>query len=293
MLKKCIDVNQLPKRMPPQHQEVQPGIEEKMCPLPIFDDPCYVGSGKLEGKVALITGGDSGIGRAIAVAYAKEGATVAISFLYEKEDAIKTKEVVEMYGGRAILIEGDIRHESVCKEIVNKVICTCGRLDILVNNAGVQYPQSCLENISKEQLLETYSVNVFPIFYMTKEALKHMKRGSVIINTTSITAYEGNKDLIDYSSTKGAVVTFTRSLALNLISRGIRVNAVAPGPIWTPLTVSSYSAEQVAKFGGTVPMDRPGQPFELAPAYVYLASRDSTYVSGQVMHVNGGAITES
>jgi NAD(P)-dependent dehydrogenase (short-subunit alcohol dehydrogenase family) len=280
----------VPKRVPPQHQDIQPGIESIMVPRPIFENPAYVGSGKLHGKVALITGGDSGIGRAVAIAFAKEGADVVIVYLYEHSDAAETKAYVEQLGRRCLAIAADIRHSAYCNHIVEQTIQHFGKLDILVNNAGVQYPQKCLEDITDEQLEHTFRTNIFSFFYLTRAALPHMKRGSAIVNTTSITAYRGHDELIDYSSTKGAILTFTRSLSQNLIKRGIRVNAVAPGPIWTPLIPSSFSAEEVGNFGSEVPMDRPGQPFELAPAYVYLASDDASYVTGQTIHINGGAM---
>lgn len=289
----CISEEELPRAFPPQHQKVQPGIESKMIPQPIFDDPCYVGCGKLKGKVALITGGDSGIGRAVAVAFAKEGANVAISYLYENQDALDTKECVEHYGGKCCLYPGDIRDKSFCVQLIQEVVHDFGDLDVLVNNAGVQFPQPSIQEISQEQLILTYEVNVFPMFYLTQEALCYMKEGSAIINTASVTAYEGNLQLIDYSSTKGAVVSFTRALSQTLTEKNIRVNAVAPGPIWTPLIVSSFSAKDVSVFGQDVPMKRAGQPYELAPTYVYLASGDSSYVTGQVLHVNGGTLTDS
>lgn len=290
---KCINENELPRRFPKQHQDMQPGIESEMNPRPIFDDPCYLGANKLIGKVALITGGDSGIGRAVAIAFAKEGANVAISYLCEDDDALETKQYVEYYGGRCKLYPGDIREERFCKELIRSVVKDFGCIDVLVNNAGVQFPQPSIEEITREQLYLTYEVNIFPMFYLTKEAICHMKPGSAIINTASVTAYEGNVQLIDYSSTKGAVVSFTRALSQTLIDQQIRVNAVAPGPIWTPLIVSSFSAEDVSVFGQDVPMKRAGQPYELAPTYVYLASRDSSYVTGQVLHVNGGTLTDS
>ncbi len=289
----CDSDNPLPRAFPPQHQEVQPGIEASMNPRPIYDNPCYVGAEKLKGKVALITGGDSGIGRAVAVAYAKEGAIVAISYLDEDQDAMETAQCIKSYGGECVLYKGDIRTEDYCKCLVAEVVKRFGRIDVLVNNAGVQFPQPSIEEITQKQLYLTYEVNVFPMFYLTKEALCYMERGSAIINTASVTAYEGHIQLIDYSSTKGAVVSFTRSLSLTLAEKGIRVNAVAPGPIWTPLIVSSFSAKDVAVFGQDVPMKRAGQPFELAPTYVYLACEDSSYVTGQVLHVNGGTMTES
>lgn len=291
--KTCIDMNHLPKSFPPQHQVNQPGIEANMTPLPIFDDPCYKGSSKLKDKVALITGGDSGIGRAVAIAFAKEGAKVVISYLNEQADAEQTKTCIESYGGTCALMMGDLRSETFCKQLVEDVVQQFGALDILVNNAAVQFPQNSLEAITKTQLETTFDVNLFSMFYMTQGALKHMKHGSCIINTTSITAYEGHDKLMDYASTKGAIVAFTRSLSQSIINQGIRVNAVAPGPIWTPLIVSSFSKEEVSQFGKNTPMKRAGQPFELAPTYVYLASNDSSYVSGQVLHVNGGTIVGS
>lgn len=286
----CKDI---PVAFPPQHQDQQPGLEYLMNPRPIFDYEGYRGSGKLEGKVAIVSGGDSGIGRAVSVAFAKEGAAVAIVYLYEQEDAAETKKYIEQIGGHCLAIEGDLREPHFNREVVTKVIRSFCRLDILVNNAGVQFPQASILDISEVQLENTFKTNIFSYFYMTKAALPYMKLGSAIINTASITAYQGQPDLIDYSSTKGAVVSFTRSLSLSLESKGIRVNAVAPGPIWTPLIVSSFSTEKVGKFGLDTPMKRAGQPFELAPAYVYLASGDSRYVSGQTIHVNGGVIVES
>ncbi|PSM59695.1 NAD(P)-dependent oxidoreductase [Clostridium diolis] len=291
--KNHIDFDKLPKNFPPQHQDCQPGIEARMDPPPIFDNPDYKGSDKLKGKVALITGGDSGIGRAVAIAFAKEGADIVISYLYEHQDAIKTKQYVEKYGRHCLLMPGDISYKDFCKKLVECTIEKLGKIDILINNAGVQFPQDSIEEISSSQLKTTYSINIFPMFYLTQAALPHMKRGSTIVNTASVTAYQGNKTLIDYSSTKGAIVTFTRSLSQSIVAKGIRVNAVAPSPIWTPLIVSSFSAEEVAKFGSDVPMKRAGQPFELAPAYVYLASNDSSYVTGQVLHVNGGTMVDS
>ena len=291
--KTCISMNDLPKSFPAQHQAKQPGIESEMTPSPIFDDPCYKGSGKLKDKVALITGGDSGIGRAVAIAFAKEGAKVIISYLNEQQDAEQTKTYVESYGGCCDLVMGDLHSEAFCKQLVEHVIKEFGTLDILVNNAAVQYPQNSFKDITKEQLKTTFDVNLFSMFHITQAALKHMKQDSCIINTTSITAYEGHDKLIDYASTKGAIVSFTRSLSQSIISQGIRVNAVAPGPIWTPLIVSSFSKEEVSQFGKNTPMKRAGQPFELAPTYVYLASNDSSYVTGQVLHVNGGTIVGS
>ncbi|NFM46609.1 SDR family oxidoreductase [Clostridium botulinum] len=285
--------NMLPITFPPQHQPVQPGLEVLMYPRPIFDNPEYVGSGKLKNKVALITGGDSGIGRAVSLAFAKEGADIAIVYFNEHVDATETKALIEAQGRKCILIAGDLREESFCKRIVKDTLCTFGHLDILVNNAGVQFPQDSLEDITAEQLEDTFRTNIFSIFYVTKAALPYLKKESSIINTASITAYKGAKLLIDYSATKGAIVSFTRSLALSLVSKGIRVNGVAPGPTWTPLIPSSYSAEYVATFGLNTPMKRAGQPVELAPAYVYLASDDSTFVTGQILHVDGGSFLGS
>ncbi|QNF28382.1 SDR family oxidoreductase [Metabacillus elymi] len=282
--------NQPKQTMPPQHQDVQPGHEDMMNPTPKFDDSTYTGSGKLKNKVAIITGGDSGIGRAVAVFFAKEGADVVISYLDEQKDADETKKHVEEQGQKCLLISGDIGDEKVCQQIVSETMNTFGRLDILVNNAAEQHPQQGIEDITSEQLERTFRTNIFSFFYLTKAALSHLKKGSAIVNTSSVTAYAGNEQLIDYSATKGAITTFTRSLALSLAGKGIRVNAVAPGPIWTPLIPSTFPADQVATFGANTPMKRPGQPEELAPAYVFLASDDSSYMSGQMIHVNGGKI---
>ncbi len=275
---------------PPQHQNHQPGTIDEMNPQPIHTDQNYKGSGKLDGKVALITGGDSGIGRSVAWYFAREGAHVVVSYLDEHEDAKKTKELVEAEGVQCLLLSGDIGSSTFCEEIINTTISKFGKLDVLVNNAGEQHPQDSLLDISNEQLERTFKTNVFSMFYLTKAALPHLKKGASIINTASITAYKGSKDLLDYSSTKGAIVSFTRSLAENIASDGIRVNGVAPGPIWTPLIPSTFSSQKVSQFGANTPLGRAGQPFELGPAYVYLASSDSTYVSGQMIHVNGGAV---
>lgn len=282
--------NQQKQTLPPQHQDVQPGHEDLMNPKPTFDDKTYTGSGKLKGKVAIITGGDSGIGRAVALFFAKEGANVVISYLDEQQDAEETKKYVEAEGQKCLLISGDIGDEAVCQQIVEKTVETFGQVDILVNNAAEQHPQKGIEDITSEQLERTFRTNIFSFFYLTKAVLPHFKNGSAIVNTASVTAYAGNEQLIDYSSTKGAIVAFTRSLALNLAGKGIRVNAVAPGPIWTPLIPSTFPADQVATFGADTPLKRPGQPEELAPAYVFLASDDSSYMSGQTIHVNGGKI---
>ena len=287
------DVPQFPKQFPNQHQPVQPGIESAMDPSPVYDFANDKKDGLLAGSTALITGGDSGIGRAVSVAFAKEGADVAIVYLSEHEDAQHTKEIVEGFGRRCFLFPCDVGDEDNCIDAVQQTIKAFGKLDILVNNAAEQHPQEGLEYISKHQLESTFQTNVFSFFYMTKAALKHFKPGSTIINTASVTAYEGNKSLIDYSATKGAIVTFTRSLALSLAPRQIRVNAVAPGPIWTPLIPSTFVGSQITGFGSDTPLGRAGQPVEVAPAYVYLASRNSTYVTGQVIHVNGGTIVGS
>ena len=289
--KKC---QETPVTFPPQHQDEQPGLECQMNPVPISDNTEYKGSGKLKGKVAIITGGDSGIGRAVAIGFAKEGADSALVFTpRERQDAELTKKAVEYYGQHVLFVEGDLRQPGFSKEVVDKTLERFEKIDVLVLNQGVQFPQESILNITDEQLEDTYRTNIFPHFYMTKAALPHMGPGGSIISTASVTAYEGAPLLVDYSSTKGAIVSFTRSLALQLVSRGIRVNAVAPGPIWTPLIVSSYPAGYVKTFGASTPMKRAGQPFELAPAYIYLASDDSSFVTGQVLHGNGGTITET
>lgn len=274
---------------PKQHQQ-SPGLEYLMNPLPIFDYPGYVGSGRLKGKVALITGGDSGIGRAVAVAFAKEGAKLAIVYLNEHRDAEETKKYVAGLGTQCLLLPGDLRDSSTSTSAIAECIKMFGQVDIVVNNAAVQPYTGSIMNISDAQLENTFRTNVFSLFYMTKAALPYLKNGSCIINTTSRVAYEGEPKVIDYSATKGAIVSFTRTMAKSLAEQGIRVNAVAPGPIWTPLTVSTYPEEQVATLGTDILMGRAGQPFEIAPAYVYLAANDSTYVTGQVLHVNGGKI---
>ncbi|MGJ7922005.1 SDR family oxidoreductase [Neobacillus sp. LXY-4] len=281
---------QTPITFPPQHQE-RPGLEYLMNPVPISDNPQYVGSGKLKDKVAIITGGDSGIGRAVAIAFAKEGADVAISYLNEHEDARMTKQMVEHYGRRCLLIPGDLRDESNCRNVVRRTVAHFGKINILVLNHAIVYPQESILNIRREQLEDTFRTNIFSFFFITQEALPHLSPGSSIISTSSVAAFTGVSTLLDYSSTKGAIVSFTRSLSLQLVKNGIRVNAVAPGPIWTPLVVSSFPAEYVTTYGTQTPMQRAGQPFELAPTYVYLASDDSSYVTGQVLNVDGGGIT--
>ncbi|HYP20454.1 MAG TPA: SDR family oxidoreductase [Chloroflexia bacterium] len=276
--------------LPPQSQDQQPGLESEMTPRPDADDPEYRGSGKLRGRVALITGGDSGIGRAVAIFYAREGADVAISYLDEHSDAEETRRLVEKEGRRCILIPGDVGDESHCREAVERTVRELGKLDILVNNAAEQHPQENIEDITAEQLERTFRTNIFAMFYLTKAAMKHLSAGSAIINTTSVTAYKGSPQLLDYSSTKGAIVAFTRSLSQALAEKKIRVNAVAPGPIWTPLIPATFDEEKVATFGADVPLKRPGQPEEVAPSFVFLASDDSSYMTGQVLHPNGGEV---
>lgn len=281
-------------KIPPQHQDVQPGIEADLVPQPKVIRYLYKGANKLKDKVALITGGDSGIGRAVAVHFAREGADVAISYTHrEEEDAQKTKELVEAEGRTCLLLPGDIREEAHCKQIVDDTVKQFGKLNILVNNAGLQLQHQTLEETTDDDLLATFETNIYSFFRVTKAAVPHLHKGDCIINTTSVTAYQGRADLLEYSSTKGAIMTFTRALSSNLISKGIRVNAVAPGPIWTPLNPASVSAKEVAQFGKDVPMKRPGQPSEVAPAYVFLASEDASYITGQVMHPNGGTIVNA
>lgn len=272
----------------PQSQN-RPGKESEMKPQPVFE-PEHPGSGRLNGKVALITGGDSGIGRAVAVLFAKEGADIAISYLNEHKDAEETKMNVEKFGRLCILIPADISKENNCNKIVQKTIKQFKRIDILVNNAALHWAAEKLEDITTKQLITTFSTNIFSYFWVTKAALPHMKPGSCIINTSSVTAYRGSPTLIDYSSTKGAIVAFTRSLATNLAEKGIRVNGVAPGPIWTPLIPASFDKKRVAAHGSDVPMKRAGEPVEVAPAYLFLASDDASYMTGQFLHPNGGEV---
>lgn len=278
---------------PPQHQDQQPGIEYLMNPRPIYENPSYMGSHKLQNKVAIITGGDSGIGRAVSIAYAKEGADIVIAYFNEHQDAEETKIKIEQIGRRCITLPTDLRYKNNCKTVIDQTIKAFGQLDILVNNIGVVFPQQQLTDISEEQLISTFATNIFSYFYMTQAALPYLKRGSSIINTASIAAFYGFESLIDYSATKGAVVSFTRSLSASIIDHGIRVNAVAPGATWTPLIPSSFPPEKVSTWGTNTPMKRAAQPFELAPTYVYLASQDSEYVTGQTLNVNGSGISRS
>jgi NAD(P)-dependent dehydrogenase (short-subunit alcohol dehydrogenase family) len=271
-------------------QSRQPGKEAAMFPQPEYIKAGYKGSGKLAGKAALITGGDSGIGRAVSIHFAREGADIAIVYLDEEADATETKKLVEAEGRKCVLIKGDVKSSAFCKKAVAQAVKGLGGLNILVNNAGMQQPQEEIGMISDKQLDETFRTNIYAYFYFAAAALEHLAAGDCIINTTSVTAYRSSPTLIDYSSTKGAIVTFTRSLASNLAKKKIRVNAVAPGPVWTPLIVSTFDEERIQSFGKDVPLERPGQPSELGPAYVFLASDDASYVTGQVIHVNGGEV---
>lgn len=273
---------------PPQHQDTQPGMEYLMKPRPIFNNPYYRAAGKLYNKVAIITGGDSGIGRAVAVGFAKEGATVVIAYYNEHKDAEETKRFIEGLGGKCLLISGDIKDTNFCDEIIEKTIECCGKIDILVNNAGVQFQQKDLLDISDNQFDLTMKTNIYSMFYLTKRALKYIKPGASIINVTSITTFQGEPELIDYVTSKGAIVGFTRSLATNLAPRNIRVNAVSPGVFWTPLQPACWEAQKIPTLGSDAPMGRAGHPYEIAPLFIYLASDDSSYVTGQVMHINGG-----
>ncbi|RYF99268.1 MAG: SDR family oxidoreductase [Chitinophagaceae bacterium] len=277
------------KEIPPQKQNKQPGIESKMDPEPIYDNG-KPGLGRLKGKVAIITGGDSGIGRAVAISFAKEGADIVIAYLDEHEDAKQTAADIKKYGKEALLIPGDLSIEKNCKKVIDKAIAKFGAIDILVNNAAQQYVQKNIEDITAEQLHKTFSTNIYPYFYMSKFAMPHLKEGNVIINTASVTAFKGNPLLMDYSSTKGAIVAFTRAFSEPALERGVRVNAVAPGPVWTPLIPASFDAKHVEEFGKNTPMKRPAQPYEIAGSYVFLATDESSFIIGQTIHPNGGSI---
>ena len=273
---------------PPQEQEVQPGMEYLMNPRPIFDNPNYKGSNKLKGKVAIITGGDSGIGRAVAIAFVKEGAKVVIVYLNEDKDAYETKRYIENLDGVVLLLRGDVKDRHFCDYIVNETVNKFGKIDILVNNAGVQYQQKSLLDISDEQFDYTMKTNMYSIFYLTRSALKHMCPGASIINVSSVTTFYGEPELIDYVTSKGAIIGFTRSLSTNLADKNIRVNTVAPGYFWTALQPACWEAEKIPTLGADAPMKRAGETYEIAPLFVYLASDDSSYVTGEVMHINGG-----
>ena len=274
----------------PKKQSRQPGIEAEMHPAPEYIKENYKAAGKLKDKVALITGGDSGIGRAVSVHFAEEGADIAIVYLDEDIDANETKNLVETAGRKCLLIKGDVKSADFCKDAVERTVKEYGKLNVLVNNAGMQFPQKDVKAIDEEQLDTTFRTNIYAYFYFAEAALEYLQAGDCIINTTSVTAYRSSPSLIDYSSTKGAITTFTRSLATNLTEKGIRVNAVAPGPVWTPLIVSTFDEEKIKKFGSETAMKRAGQPSELGPAYVFLASDDASFITGQVIHVNGGEV---
>jgi NAD(P)-dependent dehydrogenase (short-subunit alcohol dehydrogenase family) len=277
------------QQRPPQHQSVKPGREKLLIPQPLYDDPDYKAAGKLQDKVAIITGGDSGIGRAVSVIYAKEGADVVVVYLNEHEDAQETARLVESKGRQCLLLAGDVGDANFCKRVIEQTIQTFGKLDILVNNAGEHWESGDLEKLDLNLMERTFRTNVFSMFYLTQAALPHLPEGSAVINTASVTAYRGSGHLLDYAASKGAIVTLTRSMSEQLIERGIRVNGVAPGPIWTPLIPASFSAKDVQEFGADTPMKRAGQPSEVASCYVFLAAKDSSYISGQVLHPNGGS----
>lgn len=278
------------KKVRPAQKQNRPGVEKNMTPVPETSPLEYPSQGKLKNKVALITGGDSGIGKAVALLFAKEGAKIAIAYLNETEEAKRTQELVEEYGVRCIIIKGNLAKETHCKKVIKKVIDEFGIVDIVVNNAGLHWECDSIEKITSKQLLKTFENNFFSYFWITKYALPYLEKGSAIINTSSVTAYRGSPKLLDYSATKGAIISFTRSLSLQLMDKGVRVNAVAPGPIWTPLIVSSFDAKKNAEFGSDSPMERAGMPNEVAPCYLFLACTDSSYISGQVLHPNGGEV---
>jgi NAD(P)-dependent dehydrogenase (short-subunit alcohol dehydrogenase family) len=283
-------MDQTAKTVPPIHEDGLPGSEAGLKPRPDFA-PRYPGSGRLAGKVAIVTGADSGIGRAVAVLFAREGAKVAVAYLCEDQDARETAQAIEAEGSEALLIAGDLGQSDHAREVVRQTVDKWGRLDVLVNNAGEQHPDQDIRDITEQQLQRTFQTNVFAMFYLVQAAREHLKPGAAIVNCTSVTMYQGAKELLDYSSTKGAITAFTRSLSENLVSDGIRVNAVAPGPIWTPLNPSGgASPEKLEHFGESTPMKRPGQPNEVAPSFLFLACEDSSYMSGQVLHPNGGTI---
>jgi NAD(P)-dependent dehydrogenase (short-subunit alcohol dehydrogenase family) len=278
---------------PTEQQDRQPGLQAAMEKQPVTENAAQKPSGKLQGRVAMITGGDSGIGRAVALAFAKEGADIAVLYLDEHDDAAETEQLVKAEGRKCLVLAGDIGDESFCQVATKAVADEFGKINILVNNAGEQHPQESFEDITAQQLERTFRTNIFSMFYLTKAAIKHMSDGDSVINTASVTAYKGNPVLVDYSSTKGAIVAFTRSLSQQIADRGIRVNAVAPGPIWTPLIPSTFPKDKVEQFGKDTPMKRPGQPAEVAPAFVFLASDEASYITGQTIHVNGGSIVNS
>jgi NAD(P)-dependent dehydrogenase (short-subunit alcohol dehydrogenase family) len=284
------DKNEETQTLPTQEQNRQPGIEAKMRPKPQSEARQYLAAGKLRGKVALISGGDSGIGKSVAIHFAKEGADVAIIYLDERDDAARTSSLIQAEGRRCLLIQGDIGAQRFCESAVKKALDEFKRLDILVNNAAEQHTAKDFADVAPEQFEQTFRTNVFGMFHLTQAALPHLSEGSAIVNTTSITAFRGSPRLVDYASTKGAILAFTRALALQVVEKGIRVNAVAPGPIWTPLIPASFDAKEVSIFGADTPMKRPGQPDEVAPCFVFLASDDSSYMTGQVLHPNGGEI---
>ncbi len=288
--KKGLEVKEFNILAPEQEQKSEPGLEYLMKPLPIFDNPNYKGSGKLKDKVAIITGGDSGLGRACAIAFIKEGAKVVIPYYNEHEDAKQTKEYIEKLGGESLFLSGDLRDKAFSQKIVNCTLEKFGKIDILVNNAGVQYQSACLEDISDEQFDTTMQVNIYGLFYLTKAVLPHLKSGSSIINLSSVTTFYGEPELIDYVTTKGAIVGFTRALARNLALKNIRVNAIAPGFFWTPLQPACWVKEKIPSLGADSAMARGAMPYELAPTFVFLASDDSSYVTGQVIHNNGGEV---